>query len=64
MKYAKCPKCGSDIYDTDYIEETERIYKGDCEYVAQAIKVTCCCCGHRYWVREFFTFSHSEVIDC
>lgn len=60
----KCPKCGSNMYDVEYIEETNRMYDHnyDNECVTQTVKVTCCC-GHQFSVQEKFIFVNAENID-
>lgn len=59
----RCPKCGSNMYDVEYVEETNRMYdharNNDC--VTQIVKVTCCC-GHQFLVKEKFIFADAKNI--
>ena len=54
----KCPKCKSDDYETLYIEDTS--YEGN-EMVV-LIKARCANCDNKYWVREFFNYSHADNV--
>jgi len=55
---AKCPKCGYEEYDVEYIEETS--YE-DLEVIA-FVKASCPKCEAEFYVREFFTFTRSESV--
>lgn len=54
----KCPKCNSDDYEIDYIEDYT--YKGD-EIIILA-KAHCCECKKEFWVKEFFTFDDAKNV--
>ena len=54
----KCPKCQSDDYEVNYIEDYS--YEGD--EIITLTNVRCCECNKEFWVKEFFTFNSAKNI--
>ena len=54
----KCPKCKSDDYEVNYIEDYS--YEGD--KIIVLTKVHCCECEKEFWVKEFFTFDDAKNV--
>ena len=54
----KCPKCKSDDYEVNYIEDYS--YQGD--EIITLTNVRCCKCNKEFWVKEFFTFSDAKNV--
>ena len=54
----KCPKCKSDDYEVNYIEDYS--YEGN--EIIVLTKACCCDCKKEFWVKEFFTFSDAKYV--
>ena len=54
----KCPKCGSEWYDSLYIESRDLLLDNT---LVELEKVQCEDCKHEYFIRNFYIYHHSEM---
>ncbi len=54
----KCPKCKSDDYEVNYIED----YSYEGYKIIVLAKAHCCECGEKFWIREFFTYDSAKNV--
>ena len=57
----ECPKCSSTIYDSLFISGYDNDFN-DFDTIIETSKVKCCACGYEFYIREFYTFTHAEVV--